>query len=410
MKKVNITIMVLVLFIKAYPQSQDSVRESSMLLFLKTAENMIKQIDKEFDMSVISPMNDLNEIKGELNELSQKKKLTSYEVQMLAVLTHKKVSLEDEMYYKSRHYEIAKLETRYEAGFQIINTMMLQLLNLHSKYKDVKLYKSYSALSNPLQYRDFNRNLAEIQQRLSRKRFDITLPEPWMEILHSNTYMATAYSLVVTVLSQLSIADKSEKFMCIREVLCLTAALQSDLENINRELDYLDSRVSSFLQKVETFFVDYTSVISYDKDYAAFIDERDHARVAYLQSVAFSDIRNHIAKNQHNYFITHTLCDKEIEITFNLIRLVDIINEYKALLIETENYYSTFEKILAKYNSSDYPELNVDATLLNGNTFKQELSKLQDQLLEAKQAYGQVLKASEISEFDIRKILYGKPK
>lgn len=124
--------------------------------------------------------------------------------------------------------------------------------------------------------------------------------------------------------------------------------------------------------------------------------------------MVFDGISIDVNNNSNNFVYSLNQTEKEIEINFNLIRLVDLINEYKIVLSETENYYTKFESMISKYNNSlDYPELNVNATLQNGNTFKDEVAKLEIQLVNAKESAQRVLRASDISEYEIRKILYG---
>ena len=413
MKTKTIILMALLALTSIIAKAQEEQNgDSAIVKSLKNAQMEIKRIEEEFDNSVISKLTDLNEIKSRIVILANNSTLTSTEVKELTVLTNKKVLIEDELFHKNRLSNVNKLQTRYETGFSILKAMLLQLENLDSKYKDLKLYKTYSNIANPLQYREFNNNLSEIENTLKRKKgFDITLPSPLSEIVNKNPTIASGYSIVTAVLSTLSAPVKSEKFKTIRDVLILTGSMQTDLNLINNEIDYLEHRVSLYLRKTETFFSEYLKSIEYTKSYAQFITDNDNQTIENMKGSVFTGITNDINNNINNYTYSINQTEKEIEITFNLIRLVDLINEYKIVLSETENYYMKFETMIKKYdNQLDFPELNVNATLQSGNTFKDEVTKLKIQLVNAKDSAQRVLKASDVSEYEIRKILYGTPR
>lgn len=369
----------------------------------------IDQNEKDFDNSTTQKLVDLNQIKSEISKLITKENLTNEEIKKLTVLHIKRTILEDELIFQTRDNAVTILEQRYETGGEILQNVLVQLLNLQSKYHDIKLYQSYSNMSNPMQYSEFIGNLDEIQKKLSRKKFDITLPAPLTDVINKNPSIATGYSLVTTILSTMDVKDKSQKFNTIRDVLTLTSSMQGDLNLLNSEINYLDSRVSSFLLKSEKFFAEYTSVITYTKTYDEFINLNDKQTLALLQISTFKTVYTNISENKTNSLFMMSQTNKEVEITFNLMRLVDLINEYKSVLDETLNYYDKFQSVLNKYNSSDFPELNVNAKMLDGKTFKETLTKITTELGSAKDAAIKAYKASDVSDYEIRKILYGKP-
>ena len=129
-----------------------------------------------------------------------------------------------------------------------------------------------------------------------------------------------------------------------------------------------------------------------------------------MKSSTFTLITNEIRSKKGSYILLSNQTEKETEIGFNLIRLVDLINEYKSLINETYDYYETFDKAIQKYsNSVDFPELNFNPTMTDGVKFKQKIASLTTDISTAKAAAKEAYDVSDISEFEIRKILYGKP-
>lgn len=390
----------------AIPKPDTTIRGTITVLSSK-----IDKIDSDFDVSSLSSFQTLDEINKEVTNLLLKTSLTPTEVKNLSVLINRKAFKEDDLRLSERLNNVTKLEERYDAGLTILKTMIGQLTHLRSKYKDLKLYKNYSVITNPLSYREFKDNQTQIDNKLGTKKFKITLPVPLDDVINKNPSIAMGYSLATSILSNFPQADKSEKFKTIRNVLSVTYSMQNDLNHINSEIDYLDSRVEGFLErKCKGFFSDYLKVIGYDKKYADYLEDKQRDQtISTNKAQTFSTIKTDITKNKISYILFSSTTEKETEVTFNLIRLVDLINEYKTLLNETYNYYDTFDKAIKKYsNKVDYPELNFNPTMTDGVKFQEKIASLTGDLKTAKDAADDAYKVSDISEFEIRTILYGR--
>ena len=173
-------------------------------------------------------------------------------------LLEEKIMLWEAVRNNELAYETASLRIRYRKGIDLIKMLYEKILSLDHHFTGMQIYQNVSTLSNPNSYPDFVRAQGTLKQRMKRKT-----PIQFPSILQSNSFLSATFSIVGTLLSDGTAAEKQEDLENVSCILDFTVRMHSDLSIIQHETEFLRTANKALREECEQLFADYTKVVGY---------------------------------------------------------------------------------------------------------------------------------------------------
>ena len=204
-------------------------------------------------------------------------------------------------------------------------------------------------------------------RKLNTKKNQVALPE----FLGANPILSGTFHLIMGVFSEKEPQQKDKNISEIACVLDFTTGMESDLQLIRYETDFLSSSNQALIQSCEQLFADYTKVIQYFVPLESCRREDKWEELYYQLDRYMEDLQNDERIKLESLGLIDSKDQAFIDIEFATERVVQFVREYQSFIAQSNQYYQKFDNILGSYANEErcieqlphqYNELKYDVT------------------------------------------------
>ena len=299
----------------------------------------------------------------------------------------RKMELAEELQIQQELYNLDIAKLRYKKGIELIRLLYEKILGLDHHFASLQTFQDVAMLSNPNRNPDFQMAKNWIEEQ-NRKKPLIKMPE----LLETNPYLSSSVYLVKLLMAP-SEAEKKEADL--NEIACImdfTVRMNSELNTIYYETEYLQNNNQSLIEECELLFEEYTKVIDYKVPLQRCREEDDWWTLsknldAFIGAIG-DDLQNGAKVSADK---------KQINLEFAVDRLLEFINTYNGFIKQGEKYYQKFFIILNNYSN--------EAACLDTlpDAYLDMKEKVEDSITKFKEAYD----IAEIKGSKLKDLLYG---
>ena len=183
-----------------------------------------------------------------------------------------------------------------------------------------------------------------ISQRVNKKN-TIQLPS----LLEANPLVSMTYSLVASFIGN---GDKNKKEQDLSKIACIldfTLRMNTDLNTIYYETEFLQDHNQSLKESCIELFKDYTKVVSYNTTLLECRKEDDWESIDKKLSIYMQTLQT----NNNDPLLTREAYKMQVDLEFSIDRLMQFMDEYSAFISQGEKYYQKFQTILNNYSNEE---------------------------------------------------------
>ncbi len=279
----------------------------------------------------------LDNVNLEINRLPQRKK------KAFNKLLVRKIQLQSEIQKIDNYYQQTTLEIRYRKGIDMIKLLYEKILGLEHHFSSMQTYQNVASLSNPNSYPEFK----EAKQMLSKnqhKKFGLKMPS----LLETNPFMSASYTIVSLFLSNGDQAEKEKDFEEVACILDFTVRMNSDLNTIRHEVEFLKKANDRLKLDCEKLFEEYTKVVGYHVPLEKCRQIDDWGTLDQLIKTY-----NGLSESNNKDSIK-TSVKNEVNLEFATRRVSDFIGQYINFTNRGTQYYEKFSGIIGGYENEAY--------------------------------------------------------
>ena len=337
MRKIILFFLLLLSFApKMFAERDTLVNQFYHELSLEITQKQDYWLDQLTDLNL-----QLNQIENAIDTVAASK--FSNADQLVRLLINKD-NIRDQLSKAEEDFQIELSRIRYEKGLELIKMMYEKILGLDHHFTSLQTYQNVITLSNPNNFAEFKDAKDIISERVHKKNA-IQLPS----LLEANPFVSMTYSMVASFFGN---EDKRKKDQDLSKIACIldfTIRMNTDLNTIYYETEFLKGHNQSLKVACIELFKDYTKVVKYhtalpecrkEDDWEA-VDEK---LATYMQALQESNIDPLRTKQAYKM---------QVDLEFSIDRLMQFMDEYAAFIGQGEKYYEKFQTILGNYANEE---------------------------------------------------------
>ncbi len=303
---------------------------------------------------------------------------------------NQKFELENQMLIQKELYEISLIEIRYRKGIDLIKLLYEKILGLEHHFTGMQVYQNVSMLSNPNTYPEFQK-AKEVLARKKHKKFSLNMPS----LFQSNPFMSATFTLVSTFLSDGSREQKQRDFDEVACVLDFTVRMNSDLNTIRHEVEFLKKANENLKLECERLFEEYTKVVGYmvplekcrqGDDWETLYDKLNSYMAAMKEGAANNSTQGAPLPSKG-----------EINLEFATRRVADFIIKYSDFTNRGIQYYQKFDNIISNYENESTCQ----------NVIPRQFSELQFDIKSTIEKFNNTYNLPEIQGSRLKDLMFG---
>lgn len=262
----------------------------------------------------------------------------------LQSLQHK-INLQNQLQQLDMQMDVSQLKIRYRKGIDLIRLMYEKILGLDHHFTGLHTYQHINVLSNPHSYPTFQKT-QEILKKNKNRKYNMQLPS----LLNNNPFIAATYTMVSVLMGENSSKEKEEEMENIACILDFTVRMNSDLNVIRNETEYLKKANQGLKKDCEKLFAEYTKSIGY---LVKLEDTRTNDDWGALSNKLDDRIREMETDITTNGNLTIHTSRLMVDLEFATQRVIDFINQYSNFIEQGTQYYQKFDSIISTYQYED---------------------------------------------------------
>ena len=279
---------------------------------------------------------------------------------------------------------------RYTKGLEIIRLMYEKILSLDHHFSSLKTFGNIAEIANPVNYPEFTALQSKINKRL-KKDNAIKLPN----LLEQNSLLNGVYTIAASLVGE---GNPKEKEAELEELACMldfTVKVQSDVNLIYYETEYLKSGNVDLKEGISDLFNEYVKVLGYRVPLAECRKNDDWVTIYRMIDTRINQMQN-VFRNEDeaNY---NRVYREQINMEFSVDLLVDFLKEYDLFVKQGRKFYEKFHVIINTYKA------NLDCLEKLPNSFT-DLGKDIDLAIEK---FDEAYQISEISGSKMKDMMFG---
>lgn len=301
-----------------------------------------------------------------------------------------KICLERQIRQFEADIYVELLRVRYLKGLDLIKLLYEKILSLDHHFATMQTFQHVSALSNPNSYPAFQQNHAQLQERL-KKKSGVKMPA----LLQNNIFASTTFSLVAAFFGE---GEPSQKEKDLEEISCIldfTLRMNSDLNTIYYETEYLKRGNESLMEDIMTLFADFTKPVSY---YVALDKCRKNDDWESLTE-ALEKVLKEVEEGNKNPELAKMAMKHRNNLEFSIDRLLHFMDKYTVFVDQGEKYYQKFLIIVGNYANTEACASKMPA----------QFNDLKKDIRISIEKFGTSYKLSELKGSKLKDLLYGLP-
>ncbi|MGK0363187.1 MAG: hypothetical protein ACI85O_000231 [Saprospiraceae bacterium] len=279
---------------------------------------------------------------------------------------------------------------RYTKGLEIIRLMYEKILSLDHHFSSLKTFGNIAEIANPVNYPEFTALQAKINRRL-KKDNAIKLPS----LLEQNSLLSGVYTIAASLVGE---GNPKEKEAELEELACMldfTVKVQSDVNLIYYETEYLKSGNADLKQGISELFSEYVKVLGYRVPLVDCRQSDDWVTIYRMVDTRINHMQNVFRNGDEvNY---NRVYREQINMEFSVDLLVDFLKEYGLFVKQGRKFYEKFHVIIDTYKS------NLQCLEKLPNSFT-DLGKDIDLAIEK---FNEAYQISEISGSKMKDMMFG---
>ena len=256
-----------------------------------------------------------------------------------------KIVLMNKLEQLDMQMNISQLKIRYRKGIDLIRLMYEKILGLDHHFTGLHTYQHINVLTNPHSYPAFQKT-QEIIQKNKNRRYNMQLPS----LLNSNPFIAATFTMVSVLIGENSSKEKEEDMENIACILDFTVRMNSDLNVIRNETEYLKKANQALKKDCEKLFSEYTKSIGYLVQLEDTRTNDDWGSLSNKLDDRIREMENEIMEKGNLTVHTSRLM---VDLEFATQRVIDFINQYSNFIGQGTQYYQKFDSIISTYQHED---------------------------------------------------------
>lgn len=315
---------------------KDSLCFQDIILEMKTELNTVQSRYFERIKLLEEQFYDLNKIIK--NEQSS-------DTQLLAAL-RKKSLLQEQITMNERAMQIGLDKARYRKGLELIKLMYEKILGLDHHFYSLQTWQNISQLSNPNTYSVFQQKKEVLNNRLSKKN---TMNMP--TVMQTNPFLSASFTLVS---SFLGVEEQKRKEEDLEEIACIldfTVRMNSDLNTIYYETEFLKEGNEGLKNACNRLFKDYCKSIGYKITLEECRKEDDWETVYQMLDDYIMELEN--LNDQNDLTASRKFSRGIANLEFSIDRLLQFLTDYSNFISQGEKYYLKFQVIVSNYQNEE---------------------------------------------------------
>ncbi len=311
--------------------------DSLMVHFIQQAKVEFKTIQAKRYNKITKLSRQLVAVNKTILKVSQKQETAALVNAMLD-----KDNIEADIRKAELVYELEMSKVRYKKGFDLIKMIYEKTLGLDHHFASLQTHQNVAMLSNPNTFPEFEKAKDLISSRLGKKQ-KFKLPK----ILDSNPFVSLTYSIAASFFSNGDQKSKERELNDIACILDFTVRMNSDLNIIYYETEFLKSNNEALKEACIDLFRDYAKVVGYRTPLEECRKDDDWETLYDLIDAYVLELNGALDDPTKAY----SVYKKKVDLDFSIDRLLQFLNTYNAFVSQGEKYYQKFQTILNNYSN-----------------------------------------------------------
>ena len=279
-----------------------------------------------------------------------------------------------------KNYQEDILKIRFAKSIELLRLLYEKLLSIDHHFSSLNTHEHIRSLTNPNDYASFKSLQSELNKK-QEKKFNFEFPE----LLKSNTYLSAAYSLISNLFSG-GVSKKSENFKQISCILDFTVSMHSELNIIYFETEFLKDANQVLKKECAELFKECLKPAGYYQSLETCRESDDWEKAMAKIHYFLKEMEDLAAGDK-----------AQIDLQFNIDRVVDFISKYNEFVSQGNKYYGKFEKIISSYQNKDIctQELPV------------QFNELQSEIKNTIKKFNSAYNLPELKGSKLKELMYG---
>ena len=325
-----------------------------MITFNTTANNpsdslmihFFQQTKMEFNLIQAKRSSKISKLSRQLKAVNRTiTKISNEEQEQLPVLVNAMLQKEDiqkNIRNAEIAYEVEMSKVRYKKGFDLIKMIYEKTLGLDHHFAALQTHQNIAMLSNPNAFPEFQKAKDVISGRLGKKQ-KFKLPK----VFDSNPFVSMTYSIAASFFGNGDQKNRENELNDIACILDFTVRMNSDLNIIYYETEFLKKTNEALKEECNNLFRDYAKVVGYRISLDECRREDDWETLYELIDAYVLELNGALDDPETAYLIYK----KKVDLDFSIDRLLLFLNTYNAFVSQGEKYYQKFQTILNNYSN-----------------------------------------------------------
>ena len=241
--------------------------------------------------------------------------------------------------------EVEMLKMRYSKGIDLIKLLYEKTLGLDHHFSGMQTFQNIDLLSNPNTYPEFRQTQSMIEKRTD-KRFAFQMPA----IFDTNPFLTATISVVSALLGSGKSEEKEADFSKISCILDFTVRMNSDLNVVRHETEFLNTANQNLKQECERLFDEYTKVLGYHVPLDKCRNNDDWESLRALLDEYIKTMEDLLKQNNGQ---SEQFNKMEVDLVFSTQRVAEFISKYSNFISQGMQYYQKFDNIVSSYENED---------------------------------------------------------
>ncbi|MCC6724248.1 MAG: hypothetical protein IT258_07020 [Saprospiraceae bacterium] len=269
--------------------------------------------------------------------------LLPQDIEFAVELLLEKNKLQKELEFVANDAQIKLAKLRFRKGVELTRLLYEKILGLDHHFSTMQTVNDIVKMSNPNNYAEFSKIRDVIISKIE-KQSNVNIPG----LLEDNLQTSSSFILMSSIYLDDSNERKEERLASIACILDFTLRMNSDLNLIFYESDYLKQSNIALKKECIDLFYEYSKVVGYNVPL-------DKCREQDDWETLYSKLDDYIAEVKTLYAGSEAEKDKaykkhaSLEFPVNL--LTEFIHKYNNFIGQGERYYQKFELILSNYGN-----------------------------------------------------------
>ena len=336
---------------------------SQFLPWIEQTELAFQAFRDSYQQQISGPVSRLGQLNAALCRPEARNPDTGYPLLL------EKIKVETQLRQLTEETDLKLLRLRYRKGIEMLKLLYEKILSMDHHFTGLRTSQQVLRISNPHEYPEFKEMKSLLEDRMKRK-YGFTLPA----VMETNPFLSAAFSLVGLALggnqNKLDPA-KMDKIACI---LDFTVRMHQDLNVVYYETEYLRDANLTLKKECETLFGEATRQVGYAIPLTICRENDDWERLYNLLEQYVDKVLPSPAGAP-----TVEVAKTRANMQFAIDRVVHFIEKYCAFVVQGNEYYKKFAKIVGNYTNEKacsealpepFAELknDIDATLEKFNS------------------------------------------